>query len=488
MRTNEALLRAEALFLASVEENRFLPLLKRGAIVALSGGADSILLLLLAKRLALRESFPLYAIHVHHGIRGEAADRDEALSRRIAEEHEIPFLLHTCDAVRFAKQEKMGLEEAARTLRYRAFTEASDDKGGLPVLTAHHAGDNAETFLLNLLRGSGLNGLCGIPPRRGIFLRPMLSIAKSEIMEALREVSTPYAEDESNGDTAYRRNYIRHEIMPRLSYLSPHPERSIERAIRALKGDDDFLKQEADRVYGRLFSRGRLPRREFAELHDAIAVRVLKRFVAEGVGFSSLPSATQSEKMISLARFGDTDFRVDLPSGAALVGDRDTLFVETKTALRSVYEDAVYFLKSPADFSPDGEMYFRFLSLEEKKTEKPEEFLVLHQNVYKLLKQIRLSHDTMVNGIHIRHRKSGDRYRYGGQTHKVATLLSDRKLSKCEKDLLWILCDRSGILWLPEGSVRDGEGHDGGCLLCYARMPAEQDSSIGDKVCADRKV
>ena len=129
------------------------------------------------------------------------------------------------DVPAYQKETGLGLEEAARRVRYAAFERTLNAHPEYAcILTAHNATDNLETLLLRLLRGSGLRGLAGIPPVRDVYLRPLLTLARRDIVAALAELSEDYVTDSSNADTALARNYVRSEILPRLAPLSPEPE------------------------------------------------------------------------------------------------------------------------------------------------------------------------------------------------------------------------------------------------------------------------
>lgn len=471
MAANGAFSRAEAVFLAEVR--RLCPEGTGGIGVALSGGADSVLLFRLCRRLADREHLPLYAVHVHHGIRGEAADADAFFCRRLAEKQDTPFILLPANAPFVSREKGIGLEEAAREVRYLAFQCFLTDHPEVSAfMMAHHAGDNAETFFLHLFRGSGLHGLCGIPDRRDVFLRPLLPLTKTEILAALQEIGQPYVTDESNRDTDFARNYVRAEILPRCRRLHPRPEQAIAQTIRRLRRDEDFLSHAAEQAFTAVFQGDRLDRQQFAALHPALAARVFQIFEKKILGASvPSPEDIHIENVISFARFGETEFQTYLPGGVVLCGDRHSLFFRGNVDPA----DAVMPLRFPSCFSPDEALYFQLA----KQGEIPQEFLLHEQNVYKLLKQIHLSRDTMNHNLHLRHRRSGDVYRYGGMTHKVKRLFIDRKMTAEEKADAWILADDDGILWIPGFSVRDGESNHEVTLLCYGRTSCEKGAKMG---------
>ena len=203
----------------------------RRLCVGLSGGCDSLVLLHLAAACWPREA--LSAVHVHHGLSPHAdawAEHCAACCAELA----IPLTL-TRVAVSPAGE---GLEAAARHARYRAFAEALAEHDADALLLAQHRGDQAETLLFNLLRGSGLTGLAGIPAERALagrrLLRPLLGCSRAEIEAWGREHGLVWVEDESNADTAFSRNFLRHEVMPRLAARFPAAEPSLARAAAHL--------------------------------------------------------------------------------------------------------------------------------------------------------------------------------------------------------------------------------------------------------------
>ncbi|MCR4759312.1 MAG: tRNA lysidine(34) synthetase TilS [Oscillospiraceae bacterium] len=211
--------------------------------VAFSGGADSTALLLCLHELQEQLQLDLRAVHVHHGIRGEEADRDAAFCAALCEKYGIPFQLVHVDVPAFAAEQKLSLETAARRLRYEALESAAPE--GV-IATAHHAGDNAETVLFHLIRGSGMKGLRGILPHNGRICRPLLSADKSEILSFLLARGQGYVEDSTNAENDSSRNRIRHSIMPLLLQENPAALRHIAEAAEALAADDALLREQAE--------------------------------------------------------------------------------------------------------------------------------------------------------------------------------------------------------------------------------------------------
>ena len=182
-------------------------------LVGVSGGADSVCLLYLLKEYAKIHSVRIQAAHVHHGLR-ENADLDEAFVRNLCAEWEIPLKTAHIDVASFAAEQGMSLEEAGRIKRYEFFEELLKQENINRIAVAHHRDDLCETMLFQLFRGTGIHGLHGILPVAGNRIRPLLCVGKEEIEAFLTGEGIGWRVDESNADTQYARNRIRHEILP----------------------------------------------------------------------------------------------------------------------------------------------------------------------------------------------------------------------------------------------------------------------------------
>lgn len=250
----------------------------KGLIVALSGGADSVALLLLLQECGIS----LRALHANFHLRGEESQRDEDFVCRLCRERGVDLEVRHFDAATEAAATGESLEMAARRLRYVWFAEQQQ-----PVVVAHHADDNAETFFLNLLRGTGLRGLAGMKPinDRGI-LRPLLDIPRQRLLDYLRERGQTYVDDSTNADTAFRRNYIRHRILPLLRDFAPHADEAIRRTQQhllqaealveiGLRALDTQLEWAADALCS-------LPRAAFGDENPAAQAWLHARFSAIG--------------------------------------------------------------------------------------------------------------------------------------------------------------------------------------------------------------
>lgn len=228
-------------------------------LVGVSGGADSVCLLLLLQEYQRETEFVLRAIHVEHGIRGEESKEDARFVKMLCERLDIPLQLYSVDVPSYAKEKHVGLEEAARELRYRCFTESASKNltTKVKVALAHHADDNAETVLFQMVRGSGVRGLGGMRPRRdtseGVtYIRPLLGVTRLQIEEYLRMRGEGYCIDSTNLDINYSRNRIRHEVLPALREINAQAVQHISQSAKCLGELADYMEQEASRIAERV--------------------------------------------------------------------------------------------------------------------------------------------------------------------------------------------------------------------------------------------
>ncbi len=199
-------------------------------IVALSGGADSVALLLLLKN----AHFNVHAAHCNFHLRGEESDRDEAFCVELCKGLGVELHRAHFDTREYAELHKVSIEMAARELRYKWFEQLRQDIGAAGICVAHHRDDSAETVLLNLVRGTGLRGLTGIQPRNGYILRPLLCVSRAEIETFLAEKGQKYVTDSTNWEADVQRNVVRLAVLPLLRRLNPAVAENIQRTAENL--------------------------------------------------------------------------------------------------------------------------------------------------------------------------------------------------------------------------------------------------------------
>lgn len=305
-----------------------------GIVVGFSGGADSAALLHFLA-VDMRLCSRITALHVNHMLRGDDAERDERFCRDFCSARGIAF-----EAVHINIAEISGgvaVEETARNERYRALTDCAARHGAKYIALAHTETDNAETLIFNIVRGSGLKGACGIPSSRpcGDFtiIRPLLTCTRAETEEYCRENGIEYVTDATNSDTHYTRNFIRHEILPRLRRINPAAEDSLGNLCALLSCDSDFIEGEAERFFASLADRRAAAIAALAELHEAVRTRVLARMyhAAGGGDIDSLHIRAVCDIMR-----GGTGAKTELPGGIfAVVTGEDIAFM-TRAELEKI--------------------------------------------------------------------------------------------------------------------------------------------------------
>lgn len=295
-------------------------MLPRGerVLCAVSGGADSMCLLHLLLSLAPEGGFQVAAAHFDHRLRGDESAGDADFVARWCSEHGVPCAVGGGDVAAEAKRLSLGVEETARRLRYAFLRESAERLGCSRIATAHSADDNAETLLLHLARGTGLQGLAGIPPRRGEIVRPLLTCTRAEILAYLDEHRIPHREDASNADEAYSRNKLRARVIPVLRELNPRFTESVSETVRYLRADNDYLNAQAQRacLEARWAEEDLVIRAAvIADLPAAVAPRAVRRLLEMTGDGNTDCTAAHLNAVVELARGDDPSAMVCLPGG-----------------------------------------------------------------------------------------------------------------------------------------------------------------------------
>lgn len=222
-------------------------------IAGVSGGADSMCLLCVLKKWREKLGFQLIVVHVNHGLRGEAAEREESYVREICEEWKIPFEAYHIDVKAFAEREKLSEEEAGRICRRNAFEETARVFGGTKIALAHHKNDNAETFLFHAARGSRLKGLGGMSPINGCYVRPLLCVQRKEIEAYLQQEGVRFFIDASNETDTYSRNRIRNHVIPYLEeQVNEQAVEHINQSMEYFRRVQEYLERQVEILWKKL--------------------------------------------------------------------------------------------------------------------------------------------------------------------------------------------------------------------------------------------
>jgi len=415
-------------------------------LCAISGGADSIYLLYQLYQMSGVQNLTLAAAHYNHKLRGEESDRDEAFVRSFVstwcggtapssesdqrELQPVKLVVSGGDVLAEARRRKTGIEETARDLRYTFLEETARMLGCDRIATAHNAHDNVETLLLNLTRGAGLRGLTGIPPVRGPFIRPMLTTSREAIDAYLTQFALPHMEDSSNLDSVYRRNQVRHEIIPALQALNPRLVPRITDTIALLRADEAYLQSIADRTLAeQAILRGNtlyLPAAVAAQ-PDPIATRVI-RGALERLGVYRC-SAAHLISVLSICRGEDPSAQVSLPAGMTARREYEML-VFTREPSTPISEACPLPLPGRREFH--GFSVTAVSDIYAGQQQTPWNFW--------------LSQEKVRGGICLRSRQTGDALRLEKRGNRtVKKQLIDKKIPRDRRTLLPVL-DCGGIV------------------------------------------
>jgi len=399
-------------------------------LCAVSGGADSMCLLHLLYELASECGFVLQCAHFNHKLRGAESDRDEAFVRAWCEQQKIPFICGSADVAAVAAERGTGIEETARMLRYDFLERTAKELGAARIATAHTANDNAESMLLNLVRGTGLQGLTGIPPRRGIVVRPLLNMTRTQVESYCANHDVPYVEDSSNTDERYSRNFLRAQVIPLLEQMNPKAVEHFSDAARRLRGDNDWLTMQAEHVVEQAVQDGneiRIDAARLAQLPDSVALRAIRILLGKNCAEPHLKS------VLALCRGADPSARANLPG---------------LTAYRE-YTDLVIAVPEESILPPEpalicGEGRTRFFDTEWSvfccQCICPEEFGRNPDTFF-------LSRDKIKGELILRTRLTGDRIRLSGRpTKSLKKLMIEEKIPLNRRAYLPVLADDAGVL------------------------------------------
>ena len=383
---------------------------------AVSGGMDSMAMLDALIPLSSSCGFSLTVVHFNHLLRGEESFRDEDFVRNFCTQHGIPFKIGRGDVNAFASENSIGLEEAARSMRYAYFSSLSEMDY---VLTAHTADDNLETVLMRLIRGAGLHGLSGIPAVRGNILRPMLEISRADISRYCVAHSIPFVEDSSNHSDDFLRNRIRHYVVPLLKKENPSIVADTALMCRLLSEEDKYMQNQAEHLVMEICQDGRLNCPELLKLPEAMELRILGLFLSEvpGIGRVHLTSAME------LTGKRSPSASLNLPGGYRLCRSYDMLeLVKAEDALPS---------PEPVSILPGQMVSFGHWMI--TCSEPVKQFQLLPG-------MVALDASVLESPLTIRAPIPGDRIRLSGGTKKISRFLIDKKIPASLRRYLPILC------------------------------------------------
>lgn len=412
----------------------------KNVTVALSGGADSVTLLSVLLNLKEELGINVSAAHLNHCLRGQESDRDEQFVRELCDSLNVPLVCEKADVKGFAEREGLSIELAARKIRYEFLERVSDGS----IATAHTANDNIETVLHNIVRGTGITGVCGIPHKRGRFIRPLLEVTRDEIEQYCEQNGLSYRIDSTNKDTVYTRNFIRHSIVPNLVEVNSNAVKNVSQMSKILRDDADCLNQTAIDTLETLKREDGLDAEMLKGLHPAIASRCVALYYEQCVG--KVPEYTHVSSVLELL---ETNGKQSVQNDFSAVVNQGLLRFVPPATHEELPETEV---KNLPFCYRDVEIY----------TVTAENFRKLAK-FNSLLLNNAVDYDKICGILSMRGRMSGDKIRlpYRNCTKTFKKLFNESKTDESLRDRLAVACDQNGVVWLQGFGIDSRVAMDG---------------------------
>lgn len=399
-------------------------------LVALSGGADSVCLLMVLSALAPKHGYKLFALHVNHMIRGAEADRDEAFCRGLCKDMDVKLKVVRADIPALAKEHGQSIELCAREYRYKAFAECCDKNKITYTATAHNANDNAETVLYNILRGSGMDGLCGIPQMRDNIIRPILGKTREDILAYLSAKNASYVVDSTNNENDYTRNYIRNVLLPAATRINSDVINSLNRLSATATHDKEYFDSVLDEVVA-----PKPPR--LCGLPKALRGRAVRRIYMEEC--KALPESKHIQAICNSLENGGEKY-IRLPNGINAITCNGTLRFAAADA--EVPKVGVFYIREGVNRTANGTVK---VELGYGYARKCLEFEEQMQRIF----SVSLERTKIKGRLYVRPRQTGDSFVVRNINRNIKKCFIDKKVPASIRDSVPIICDDEGIVYVP---------------------------------------
>ena len=376
-------------------------------LVALSGGADSVALL----RMLLNEGYLCEAAHCNFHLRGEESDRDEEFVRMLCQELDVKLYINHFRTADIAAQRKISIEMAARDLRYEWFEQVRRESEAKVIAVAHHQDDNVETMLLNLLRGSGLQGLLGIRPKNGYIVRPLLTFSRQELLDYLKRLQQDYVTDSTNLQDEFTRNKIRLQLLPLMEEINPATRKHLLATAKHLEGVARIYEKEVEEAIKRVYNDGKIhiPALQSEPSPEAVLYELLRD---KGFNQHQLADILKATEGQSGKQFFSEKWMV--------LKDRDWLIInelKEQQPPKLSYQEMI----RDSHFHWTTDKHIAYLDA-----------------------------DKIEDELYLRKWQEGDWFVPLGMKGKklVSDYLTDRKFSRIAKEQQYVLCHQNDIVWL----------------------------------------
>lgn len=405
-------------------------------LAGVSGGPDSIALLHLLDSCRDRYGFELFVVHVNHRLRPEA-DGEAQYVQQFCEQKQIPFQLFAEDVADYAKQYGMSLEQAGHEVRHTCFRKAAEAWNITKLALGHHGDDRAESVLLHLVQGCGLDGLTAMPPKDGWLIRPFAFVQKKDLVQYCEQYSLQYFTDATNLEPGCLRNQIRLEVLPQLKAYNPQITESLLRLQESCGADADYLEQYTETLWHQYGSREAeqavFPADVLREQHIAMQRRILRCMYRQVRGSEQNLSFGQTEQMRQIAMTNDGSQELHLADGLLFVREYNRLCVTRKLEKTSDYQYLWHIGEEL--FVPESECVFK-AELDLTSETAGAEVLDVDYSRISL-------------PLTIRNRKPGDVLKMPFGRKKLKDFFIDKKIPASRRDRIPVVLSGSEIIWIP---------------------------------------
>lgn len=422
---------------------------KEKLLLAVSGGPDSMAMLFAMKNISETMGFKLFIAHVNHGVRGELALRDQVFVEKTAKELNIPYYTKNVDMVAYGKELGISSEDAGRLLRYGFFREVLSNLGGGYICVAHNKNDQAETVLLRILRGTGVEGLKAMELISGDIIRPLINVERTEIEDYIRDNKIETMLDHTNLQAIYSRNKVRLELIPYIQEnFNPNIIDSLCRLSEIASWEMEIINKVVEKKFNLLvknISSNSIIFKgdEFLSEDDSIKRKLIRRGIHHILGHLNGIQEVNVGTVLDLFNNGITGKAIHLPNNLMA---------------RISYND--YVIKTRKEEAKDPNIYKLHMGVNriEKLNMIVEISNVGEKDINFSDKSIKYFNKDMIHGdISIRFRADGDRFvPFGGRgTKKIKDYFIDKKIPKDKRDMTPIIVDEEKILWIVGLSIDD---------------------------------
>lgn len=417
-------------------------------VAAVSGGPDSSAMLHALAALRAEYRMTLVAAHLHHGLRGKDADCDAVAAQGLSTQLEVPFVVECSDVRALSKRLHLGLQEAARTARMAFLDRVAYDFDASRVALGHTNDDHIETLLLNIIRGTGMDGLRGLSPMQEMRIRPLLNVSHADTVDYCMRHGIQFREDASNSSLKYKRNRVRYELLP---LLALHYNSAIREALARLSNiasaECDYMEFQARRALRESVEESRTDRivwctSALRDLHPAVMRRVLRQAV-EGIrgSLQDVDLAAIQRLVDAVQHSGTGDSGITFPDGAVaahVTSERVTIRkIQPPVGYRTIIRDLALPGVTPVPELGITVSIERVTGYDMRGPRNPQAGILVRESA-------------ITPPLVVRNRRAGDRIRPMGLcgSKKLQDLFVDRKVNVNLRALIPLICDAAGILWV----------------------------------------